>query len=81
MNILSIYAPTFGSAAETKDVFKFSVDLETTIRQIPTTEHIYLLGDVNVRIGADQESWHRNIGHFGASRFNENGHRLLKLCC
>ena len=80
VNILSIYAPILDSAAETKDVFRFYVDLETTIRQIPSTEQIYLLGDFNVRIGTVQESWHRNIGHFGVSRLYEKGHRLLKVC-
>ena len=60
--------------------FRFYVDLETTIRQIPSTEQIYLLGDFNVRIGTVQESWHRNIGHFGVSRLYERGHRLLKMC-
>ena len=78
MNILSVYAPTLCSSAETKD--EFYEELESTIREIPATEHLYLLGDFNARVGADSNSWPRSIGHFGVGKLNENGQRLLELC-
>ncbi|KAI8482319.1 hypothetical protein Bbelb_399100 [Branchiostoma belcheri] len=78
VNILSIYAPTLSSATETKD--EFYEKLETTISGIPATEQLYLLGDFNARVGADQESWPRSIGHFGIGKLNENGQRLLEIC-
>ena len=77
-NILSVYAPTLCSSAETKDVFY--EELESTIKEIPATEHLYLLGDFNARVGTDYESWPRSIGHFGVGKPNENGQRLLELC-
>ncbi|XP_062614292.1 uncharacterized protein LOC134276017 [Saccostrea cucullata] len=76
VNILSIYAPTLSSTVETKDTFYEA--LETTIREIPSTEQVYLLGDFNARVGTDQEAWPRNIGHFGVGKLNDNGQRLLE---
>ena len=78
MNILSVYAPTLSSSAEAKD--EFYEDLETTIRDIPATEDLYLLGDFNARVGSDYDSWPRTIGHFGVGKLNENRQRLFELC-
>jgi len=78
VNILSVYAPTLTSTVETKD--EFYEELETTIREIPATEQLFLLGDFNARVGADEESWPRSIGHFGVGKLNENGQRLLEMC-
>lgn len=78
VHILSVYAPTLCSTAETKD--EFYEELETTIREIPATEHLFMLGDFNARVGADPDSWPRSIGHFGVGKLNENGQRLLELC-
>ncbi len=78
VNILSIYTPTLCSSAETKDTFY--EELETTIKEIPTTEHLFLLGDFNAQIEANHNSWPHCIAHFGLSKLNENGQRLLELC-
>ncbi len=60
VNILSIYAPTLCSSAETKD--EFYEELETTITEIPTTEHLLLLWNFNARTAADH-----NCGHVASA--------------
>ena len=78
VNIMSAYAPTLCSTAEEKD--DFYGQLETAIKEIPASEHLYLLGDFNARIGSDHFLWPQCIGHFGVAKLNENGQRLLELC-
>lgn len=66
------------SSAEIKD--KFHEELETTIKEISTTEHLFPLRDFNAWIGADYNSWPRCISHFSIGKLTENGQRLLELC-
>ena len=51
------------------------------ISTIPKNEHLFLLGDFNAWVGVDHESWPDCLGHFGVGSMNENGPRLLELCC
>lgn len=77
VNILHAYTPTLIVSEETKD--EFYNQLEELIRECPKTEPLFLLGDLNARIGADHESWSTCIGHYGTGKINENGQRLLEL--
>ena len=79
VNLVCVYAPTLQASAEVKDQFYESLD--TVVSKIPEAEHIYLLGDFNARVGADRESWPNVLGHQGIAKKNENGQRLLELCC
>ena len=53
-NFLSIYASTLCSPAENKN--EFYEELESSIWEIPLTEHLYLLGDFNAWVGANHSS-------------------------
>ena len=55
-NLVYVYGPTLHSPAETKDQFYESLD--AVVSNIPTSEHVLILGDFNARVGADHESWH-----------------------
>ena len=79
VNLVCVYAPTLQASVEIKDQFYESLD--TVVSKIPEAEHIYLLGDFNGRVGADPESWPNVLGHHGIGKMNENGQRLLELCC
>ena len=77
-NILSIYAPTLCSSQETKD--QFYGELDDKLKSIPKSEHIFLLGDFNARVGSEYSIWPDCLGHFGVGKMNENGQRVLELC-
>ena len=77
--VISAYAPTLKADAETKD--HFYNQLEDTIRQASSSERVILLGDMNARVGADYNSWPKCLGKFGVGKMNDNGQRLLELCC
>lgn len=79
VNLLAAYAPTLNSSADVKD--KFYGDIDKAVADLPRTEDLYLLGDFNARVGSDHDTWPTCIGHFGTGRTNENGQRLLELCC
>ena len=59
---------------------KFYNVLDHTIGMLTPSEHIYLLGDFNARVGAEHNTWPTCIGHHGVEKINENEERLLELC-
>ena len=79
VSLISAYAPTLASTAEAKD--KFYDDLSAAIRRIPDRELLIVAGDFSTRVGVDHNSWPTCLGQFGIGKMNENGQRLLELCC
>ena len=73
------YAPNFTSSLEAKD--QFYVGVEESVFQIPRFESLYLLGEFNASVGSDWQAWPACLGHCGVGKLNENGQRLLELCC
>ena len=79
VSLISAYAPTLISASELKD--RFYDDLSAAISKVPPQEPLFIFDDFNARVGADHSSWPTCLGHFGIENMNENGQRLLELCC
>ena len=67
------------SNPDVKDQF-YNV-LDHTMGMFTPSEHISLHGDFNARVGAEHNTWPICIEHYGAEKINENGKRLLELCC
>ena len=79
VNIVTAYAPTMYLNPDGKDQFYNALD--QTIGMLTPSEHIYLLGDFNARVGAEHITWLTCIGHHGVRKINKNEERLLELCC
>ena len=62
-----------------KDAFYEALD--EMISGIPNSEAVYLLEDFNARVGADHGVWPSCLGVHGRGKTNDNGQRLLELCC
>ncbi|CAG5114795.1 unnamed protein product [Candidula unifasciata] len=79
VTLISAYAPTLPPSPDSKD--KFYEELISTLSEVPDREALFILGDFNARVGALHSSWRSCMGHFGLGKMNENGERLLELCC
>lgn len=58
------------SALRPKDQFYEALD--EAISRISSTEGMYLLGDLNARVGADSEAWRSCLGLHGIGKMKEN---------
>ena len=76
--IISIYAPTMTNTPESID--GFYDQLSQTLRGIPFSDKIILMGDFNARVGDDFSTWKNVIGKHGSGKINANGERLLNFC-
>lgn len=76
--IICAYAPTLDSEEAIND--QFYNDLENLIQNIPNSDKIIILGDMNSRVGQDAELWPGVIGRQGMGKMNKNGLRLLTFC-
>ncbi len=78
VTLVSAYAPTLTSDDGIKDEFYDLLD--RTLRAVPRTDKIVLLGDFNARVGSNHTVWGGIIGRHGVGNVNSNGLRLLNLC-
>lgn len=74
----SAYASTLPSENEAKEGLYQALD--ETLRRIPKSDKVLLLGDFNARVGQNYRIWSGVLGRHGIGRENENGMRLLTLC-
>ena len=73
-----MYAPTtYYSDDQVED---FYATLQSKIDAVPKQDIIMIMGDWNVKVGKDHETWGPNIGKFGYGEMNDRGERLLYFC-
>ena len=76
--IVSAYAPAMLNPKKNKDTFYSQ--LNSTLRTIPSTNKLLLIGDFNARIGIENDKWPSALGKYGIGKCNSNGELLLSLC-
>ena len=76
--IVSVYAPTMTNLEENKETFYSQ--LKGTLRNIPSTDKLLLIGDFNARIGRENDKWLSALGKYGIGKCNSNGELILALC-
>ena len=78
LSILQCYAPTNDHEEEDKDLFY--EQLQAELNEIPRHDVITLMGDLNAKVGDDNNGAERTMGKFGCGNINNNGERLVEFC-
>jgi len=73
--LVATYAPTVGNEYE-----NFLEDLGRALDEVPATDSLMLLGDLNAHVGVDDSRWRGVIGRNGDADLNGNGRLLLDFC-
>ena len=75
--IVGAYAPPMANPENNETFYS---QLKGTLRNIPSTDKLLLIGDFNARIGRENDKWPSLLGKYGFGKCNSNGELLLALC-
>ena len=78
MNIVQVYAPTNDAEDEVKD--SFYNKLQNVVSKLPNKDVNIIMGDLNAKVGSDNENYEEVMGKHGLGEINDNGDRLLGFC-
>ena len=78
VTVISGYAPTLRSDEEDKDMFYES--LNETLKRVPRSDTLILMGDFNDSVGKDARIWPKVFERHGVGRMNTFEHYLVALC-
>ena len=80
LTIFSIYAPT--NVADVSSKREFYNSLKATLKAVPKTDIVLILGDFNARINFDEDIDEGStiVGKYANSQLNENGQLLINFC-
>jgi hypothetical protein len=74
-NVISAYAPQIGHDESTKR--QFWEDLDSMVRAVPTSEKLFIGGDLNGHVGSSNAGYEVAHGGFGFGSRNQEGEEVL----
>lgn len=77
LTIIQRYAPT--NEAEKEEMDDWYEELQPTVSKVPLHDMLLIVGDMNAKVGPDNNNCDRAIGH-GCGVKNNNGKRLVDFC-
>ncbi|XP_065170250.1 craniofacial development protein 2-like [Atheta coriaria] len=78
VTFIQCYAPTNNASKEDKDEF-YDI-LEKTIKDVNSGDIKILMGDLNAKVGAQNENLEEIMGKNGVGQINENGTYFTQFC-
>lgn len=78
MSIIVSYAPTNEADDNRKD--NFYIRLQEVIDKVPKHDILLCIGDLNAKLGNENEGFNENMGVHGMGEMNENGLRFASFC-
>ena len=76
INIIRTYATT--QDHDDEDIEQFYEEIQQAINQAKSDEIIYMMGDMNAKVGSISHS--NIVGNFGLGEKNDRGERLIQFC-
>ena len=78
LTVVHVYAPTEDAEEEVKN--KFYRRLQGVLDTRNKHDMLIVTGDMNAKVGDDNEGYERVMGRHGLGKCNENGERLREMC-
>ena len=78
MSVMVCYAPTNEADDNRKD--DFYATLQEAIDKVPKHDMLLCIGDMNAKLGNDNEGFNESMGVHGMGEMNENGLRFASFC-
>ena len=78
LSIIQVYVPTNEANVEDKD--NFYEQLQTVVDSVHKHDILLVMGDLNAKVGEDNEGYENIIGSHGVGERNDKGERLVDFC-
>ena len=78
LSIIQVYAPTNEANVEDKD--NFYEQLQTVVDSVHKHDILLVMGNLNAKVGEDNDGYENIIGSHGVGERNDNGERLVDFC-